>query len=115
MPPVRGGASWRPLLNGDHSNIEVTTDLQTFGLILTAEPYFAVTQPSDVVVLNQGSFAVMRFGAVWYQMPCPDFKSSASTIPAPVDLCGTPLVSSVVHGYQKHLNSVPASRTESES
>ena len=52
MPPVRGGASWRPLLNGDHSNIEVTTDLQTFGLILTAEPYFAVTQPSDVVVME---------------------------------------------------------------
>ena len=25
-------------------------NLQTFGLIVTAEPYFAVTQPSDVVV-----------------------------------------------------------------
>jgi outer membrane protein OmpA-like peptidoglycan-associated protein len=30
----------------------VTTDLQTFGLIVTAEPYFAVTQPSDVVVME---------------------------------------------------------------
>lgn len=28
----------------------VTTDLQAFGLIVTAEPYFAVTQPSNVVV-----------------------------------------------------------------
>lgn len=28
----------------------VTTNLQSFGLILTAEPYFAVTMPSDVVV-----------------------------------------------------------------
>src|SRR5215475_9170813 len=38
------------LLNGgDHSSMEVTTDLQTFGLIITAEPYFAVTQPSNVV------------------------------------------------------------------
>jgi hypothetical protein len=27
-----------------------STDLQSFGLIVTAEPYFAVTQPSDVVV-----------------------------------------------------------------
>lgn len=40
------------LLNGAHSNMEVTTDLQTFGLIVTAEPYFAVTQPSDVVVME---------------------------------------------------------------
>lgn len=30
--------------------ISVTTDLQAFGLIITAEPYFAVTHPSDVVV-----------------------------------------------------------------
>jgi outer membrane protein OmpA-like peptidoglycan-associated protein len=40
------------ILNGDNSHIEVTTDLQTFGLIVTAEPYFAVTQPSDVVVME---------------------------------------------------------------
>jgi hypothetical protein len=26
--------------------------LQAFGLIVTAEPYFAVTQPSDVVMEN---------------------------------------------------------------
>src|ERR1700674_2037326 len=40
------------LLNGDNSKLEVTTDLQTFGLIVTAEPYFAVTQPSNVVVME---------------------------------------------------------------
>src|SRR5579864_1750905 len=40
------------LLNGDNSKLDVTTDLQTFGLIITAEPYFAVTQPSDVVVME---------------------------------------------------------------
>src|SRR6202030_1843183 len=40
------------LLNGDNSKIEVTSDLQTFGLLVTAEPYFAVTQPSDVVVME---------------------------------------------------------------
>jgi outer membrane protein OmpA-like peptidoglycan-associated protein len=32
------------------SQITVTTDLQAFGLIVTAEPYYAVTMPSDVVV-----------------------------------------------------------------
>src|SRR5579872_1489823 len=40
------------LLNGTNSKLDVTTDLQTFGLIVTAEPYFAVTQPSDVVVME---------------------------------------------------------------
>jgi len=37
--------------NGDgKSKIDVTTDLQAFGLIVTAEPYFAVVYPSNVVV-----------------------------------------------------------------
>lgn len=40
------------LLNGHHSSLHSTSDLQTFGLIITAEPYFAVTQPSDVVVME---------------------------------------------------------------
>jgi len=34
------------------SELTVTTPLQTFGLIVTAEPYFAVTQVSNVVVLE---------------------------------------------------------------
>jgi len=36
----------------DEARIHVTTELQAFGMIVTAEPYFAVTQPSDVVVLE---------------------------------------------------------------
>jgi hypothetical protein len=40
------------LLSGETSNLNVTTDLQTFGLIVTAEPHFALTQPSDVVVIE---------------------------------------------------------------
>jgi outer membrane protein OmpA-like peptidoglycan-associated protein len=35
---------------GSSSKIEATSDIQTFGMIVTAEPYYAVTQPSDVVV-----------------------------------------------------------------
>jgi outer membrane protein OmpA-like peptidoglycan-associated protein len=38
------------VLEGDHAKLLSTTDLQAFGLMVTAEPYFAVTQPSDVVV-----------------------------------------------------------------
>jgi outer membrane protein OmpA-like peptidoglycan-associated protein len=37
---------------GTRNNIDVTTALQSFGMILTAEPYFSVTEPSDVVVLQ---------------------------------------------------------------
>ncbi len=40
------------LLNGNRSKLDVTTELQSFGLIVTAEPYFAVSQPSDVVVME---------------------------------------------------------------
>lgn len=39
------------LTNG-RAKVDVTTDLQAFGMIVTAEPYFAVTQPSDVVVME---------------------------------------------------------------
>jgi outer membrane protein OmpA-like peptidoglycan-associated protein len=34
------------------SKLRVTTDLQAFALIVTAEPYYAVRQPSNVVVLE---------------------------------------------------------------
>jgi outer membrane protein OmpA-like peptidoglycan-associated protein len=40
------------LLNGTKSKLNVTTELQVFGLVVTAEPYYAVTQPSDVIVME---------------------------------------------------------------
>src|SRR5208337_1909458 len=40
------------LLNGGKSQLHATSELQSFALIVTAEPYFAVTQPSDVVVME---------------------------------------------------------------
>jgi outer membrane protein OmpA-like peptidoglycan-associated protein len=40
------------LLNGTKSKLNVTTELQVFGLVVTAEPYFSVTRPSDVVVME---------------------------------------------------------------
>jgi flagellar motor protein MotB len=36
----------------DKAHLHVTTDLQSFGLIVTAEPYFSVRLPSDVVVME---------------------------------------------------------------
>ncbi len=49
-PEGRANNLGEVVLEGDHAKLLSTTDLQTFGLIVTAEPYFAVTQPSDVVV-----------------------------------------------------------------
>ena len=41
------------LVGGNHrSKLNVTTDLQAFALIVTAEPYYAVRQPSNVVILE---------------------------------------------------------------
>jgi outer membrane protein OmpA-like peptidoglycan-associated protein len=34
------------------ARVKVTTELQAFAMIVTAEPYFAVTQPSDAVVMD---------------------------------------------------------------
>ncbi len=41
------------LLNGGtKSKLNVSTDLQVFALVVTAEPYFAVRQPSDLIVME---------------------------------------------------------------
>src|SRR5579863_4965274 len=41
------------LVGGNHrSKLDVTTNLQAFALVVTAEPYYAVRQPSNVVVLE---------------------------------------------------------------
>src|SRR6202050_2680885 len=40
------------VLEDGNSHLDVTTDLQAFALIVTAEPYFGVSQPSDVVVME---------------------------------------------------------------
>jgi outer membrane protein OmpA-like peptidoglycan-associated protein len=38
------------ILKDGKSSLHTTADLQAFALIVTAEPYFAVTQPSDLIV-----------------------------------------------------------------
>jgi outer membrane protein OmpA-like peptidoglycan-associated protein len=39
-------------LNHGNGHVKAISDMQTFGMIVTAEPYFAVTQPGNVVVLE---------------------------------------------------------------
>ncbi len=38
-------------------HLKAFTDLQTFGMIVTAEPYFAVTQPGNMVVMESASIS----------------------------------------------------------
>src|SRR5277367_5000882 len=38
--------------SSNKAHITVTSDMQAFGMIVTAEPYYSVTTPSDVVVME---------------------------------------------------------------
>ncbi len=40
------------LLNGTRSKLNVTTEMQVFGLVVTAEPYYSVIRPSDLIVME---------------------------------------------------------------
>jgi outer membrane protein OmpA-like peptidoglycan-associated protein len=60
------------VLDGSKSKLEVTTNLQTFAMIVTAEPYFAVSFPSEVVVIEN----IVRG----------DTKGSVSTVDARFEL-----------------------------
>jgi outer membrane protein OmpA-like peptidoglycan-associated protein len=52
-PEGRANNLGEVLQNPDgNDKLDVTTELQAFALIVTAEPYFGVTQPSDVVVME---------------------------------------------------------------
>src|SRR5437660_12930702 len=39
-------------LKSGNGEVKAITDMQTFGMIVTAEPYFAVSQPGDTIVLD---------------------------------------------------------------
>lgn len=40
------------VVNGTKARIKASTNLQSFGLIVTAEPYFAIGMPSEIVILE---------------------------------------------------------------
>jgi outer membrane protein OmpA-like peptidoglycan-associated protein len=42
-------------LEHGNAHVKAFTDLQSFGMIVTAEPYFAVTQPGNMVVMESSS------------------------------------------------------------
>jgi outer membrane protein OmpA-like peptidoglycan-associated protein len=51
-PDGRPSSLGEILPDGNKAYVKLTTPMQAFGLIVTAEPYFAVTMPSDVVVMQ---------------------------------------------------------------
>lgn len=44
-------------IKNGNAQVKAITDMQTFGLVVTAEPYFAVSQPGDEVVLENAATA----------------------------------------------------------
>lgn len=70
------------VLDHGSAKLKSTTELQTFGMIVTAEPYFAVTQPSSLVVLENelraGSTAREEEIDFSYQMLAPGAYSSTN-------------------------------------
>jgi outer membrane protein OmpA-like peptidoglycan-associated protein len=60
------------ILKHGKGKVTVTEKLQTFGLVVTAEPYFAATQPSDVVVMvnaiRKGSTEQFEFIDAKYEL-----------------------------------------------
>ena len=90
------------LLPGDNGKdkIAVTTDLQAFGMIITAEPYYAVTHPSNKVVAENiirpgtkgfeepidAKFDVLEGEQYTIDVPADQLPSSRASIKVPLDL-----------------------------
>lgn len=82
------------------SKIDVTTDLQAFGLLVTAEPYFAVVRPSDLVVAENvvlyqtkgfeqpidAKFDVLEGGEYTIDVPADQLPSAFSKPDTPLNL-----------------------------
>lgn len=90
------------ILPGDNGKdkIDVTTDLQAFGMIITAEPYYSVTHPSNKVVAENvvrkgtkgfeepidAKFDVLEGGQYTIDVPADQLPSSRASVKVPLDL-----------------------------
>jgi outer membrane protein OmpA-like peptidoglycan-associated protein len=65
------------------AEIKADTDMQTFGMIVTAEPYFAVTQPGNMVVMENsvstGASGKVEDVDATYELLGPGAYSSSNT------------------------------------
>jgi outer membrane protein OmpA-like peptidoglycan-associated protein len=63
------------------AQVKAITDMQTFGMVVTAEPYFAVSQPGDEVALeNAGDAGGESIGATYELVPRSAYSSSNTKI-----------------------------------
>jgi outer membrane protein OmpA-like peptidoglycan-associated protein len=82
------------------ASLQVTTDLQAFGLVLTAEPYFSVIQPSSLVVAENvirvetkgfevpidAKFEMLEAGQYTVDLPAAQLPSATADPDTPLDL-----------------------------
>ena len=61
------------------AQVKAITDMQTFGLVVTAEPYFAVSQPGDEVVLENAGGAGGEQITATYSLLARGVYSSSNT------------------------------------
>jgi len=61
------------------AQVKAITDMQTFGLVVTAEPYFAVSQPGDEVVLENAGGAGGEEITATYSLLARGVYSSSNT------------------------------------
>jgi outer membrane protein OmpA-like peptidoglycan-associated protein len=99
-PEGRAANIGEVILNGTNSKLDVTTELQAFGLVITAEPYFGVTQPSDVVVMEnfvradtvgkveeiEAKYELLQRGQYTVNVPPADLKPIPLDKKTPLDL-----------------------------
>jgi hypothetical protein len=67
------------VLKSGSGRVKAITDMQTFGMIVTAEPYFAVTQPGNVVVLENQSAGTSENISARYELVGRGIYSSSNT------------------------------------
>ena len=84
---------------GNKARLKVSTELQAFAMIVTAEPYFSVTQPSDVVVMENvirqdtagkvetvaANYELMPRGTYTYRQPAPGVAPATGGGKLPMD------------------------------
>ncbi len=88
------------MLDGDHARLQGATELQSFGLVVTAEPYYAVSQPSDMVVMQNvlkpgttgtittidAKYELLAKGSFVNRLPAADRAKLRENRDAPLDL-----------------------------
>jgi outer membrane protein OmpA-like peptidoglycan-associated protein len=66
-------------LKSGNGEVKASTDMQTFGMIVTAEPYFAVSQPGDTIVLENAGDSAGENIEARYELLARGVYSSSNT------------------------------------